>query len=79
MDVGLQEGGGRTSGLPPNDHRRQRICAVVWEEAMSGWRHRSLLLRVEAQATTVVREEEAVGVALREELSHRVLTSACRH
>jgi hypothetical protein len=61
MDVGLREGGGRTSGLPPNDHCRQRICAAVWEEATSGWRHRSPLLRVEAQATTVVQEEDGLG------------------
>jgi hypothetical protein len=71
MDVGLREGGGRTSGLPPNDHRRQRIYAAVREEATSGRWHRSPLLRVEAQATTIMREEEAVGVAIRE--GHEVL------
>jgi hypothetical protein len=38
---------------------------------MSGRRHRSPLLREQAQAATIVREEEAVDVALRE--GHKVL------
>jgi hypothetical protein len=77
MDVGLREGGGRTLGLPPNDHRRQRICATVLEEATSGWRHRSSLLRVEAQATTVVWEEDGLGPSTAdkevEPVSHTVM------
>jgi hypothetical protein len=77
MDVGLREGGGRTFGLPPNDHHRQRICAAVREEATSGWRHRSPLLRVEAQATTVVREEDGLGPSTTdkevEPVSHTVM------
>jgi hypothetical protein len=44
---------------------------------MSGWRHRSPLLRVEAQATTAVREEDGLGPSTAdkevEPVSHTVM------
>jgi hypothetical protein len=49
----------------------------VREEATSGWRHRSPLLRVEAQATTVVWEEDGLGPSMgdkeAEPVSHTVM------